>query len=692
MYEIKLKIAGMSCVNCQNNIEKNAKLIPGVLDASVSFLNQSGFFLLESPIYKDQLIKSIKALGFSILAGEEELLEYKKKYIYKLKLKFILALFTLAFIFVLELFLKGFALVFCQAILAAFAVFYLGLSFHIKCLRGLRHKSLDMNTLISFGSFFAFVYSMLYFFLNTPLYFHSAVMIIAFVLFGKVLEESARLKASLYLNSIKKDEKILATLVDEEGKNRQISASFVRENDILLLKKGELLCVDARLIEGEANFDLSVISGESKAIFKKSGDYLKAGAILLDNTVKLKATKSRAQSSIEELDNTIYQAMNKKIHLGLIVDKISSYFVAIILLLALLSFLYWFYYSGIEAAFLHSLALLLISCPCALGMAVPLALSIALKKALENNILIKEPAALEELSLIKNFYFDKTGTLTSALKVEKSNLKEKDLALLAAMEKQSKHQIAKAILDYKEPDFNINNKIYYGENGLRCFYEDELYFAGNKKLLEENNIKIREEDLAFSGESLIYLANSKSSLGVLSLKASLEEGARDLVFYLKNEGKELAILSGDDENSVKNMAKSLDISSFHAQLSPNQKEKIVKDNPCIFVGDGVNDALSLLAAKLSIVIENASFISKKAGDILLLKKDLKSIIFLSRLSKATFKIIYINLFASFIYNACLIPVAMGFTPLVISPAYAALAMCFSSLSVVLNSLRLQAFK
>lgn len=691
MHELKLKIAGMSCVNCQKNIEKSVLALAGVSDASVSFLSGTGLFLCENEDTKARVKACIKDLGFSILASESELLRFKQKELRMLKIKLILAFILTIVLFCFEHFSHAYSDAYIELFLCFISVFILGFSFHKKAILGLKNKLLDMNTLISLGSSLSFFYSCLYFFISTPMYFLGASMIITFVLFGKNLEERARLKASLYLAKTKEDEGSFCTII-KDGSEQKIRTGFIRENDLIKLVKGDVLKVDAIIEKGEGNFDFSVISGESKNVFKKAGDTLLAGAILQDNTILARATSKGAESSILCLDDIIYQAMNKKIKLSFLVDKISGYFVAIILLLALGTFIYYFATAGVQTAFLRALSVLLVSCPCALGMAVPLALSIALKQALLKDILIKDPLAIERLNSLKSFYFDKTGTLTASLKLTSTNLSNKHFAMLCAMQKECNHQISTAILRYYSGPLSVQNKVYYEKNGIKCFIEDDVYYCGNKAYLQANAINIRQEDASFKGQSLIYFANSRTSLGVIALSPKLQKGAKELINYLKSKQKSVGILSGDDEASVKMMAKELGVNDYHFALLPEEKEKIVKNSPCVFVGDGVNDALSLLNAELGIVIENASFISKKAGDILLLRKDLSSIIYLLRLGEKTFSIIKLNLIASFVYNACLIPIAMGLTPLFIAPSFAAFAMCLSSLSVMLNSLRLRGFK
>lgn len=700
MQELRLKIGKMTCINCANAIEKLTKKIQGVQNASVSYVNSSGVFLVSDESVRGEIEDKIKALGYELL--QEDIAEFKKKELIKLRYNLILSAFISALAMALMAFVPNSSLF--QLILGFFGVFFCGRSFFINALKALRHLSLDMNALIALGSFCAVLYSVLAFVgvFKAHLYFAEASMIISFVLLGKFLEENAKFKAKQSENSLLNIDTKYALVQNSEGKFEKTPSSFVKLDDIVLVKEGESVSVDGVVIEGRADVDMSLINGEFVPVIKQKDDEIEAGSLIISGALKIKATKKAMDSKLELIKDLIFKAANAKMPMAKLADTISAYFVGFILLLASFVFVFWAFNEGLNSAFLHASAVLLISCPCALGLATPIALVLALSNAAKHFILIKNPASLELLRKVGFFIFDKTGTLSkNELSVFAHNLDEKDFELLSKLESISTHPIAKALKSPNYEDFKLDGELKT-ISGRGIYYKtaQNLYLAGNLTLLDEFKVNVSKEhkDFALLYEKeapvLVYFAKDKECLGVVCLSNELRAEAKDLIRFLGQKKLKSVILSGDNEKSVALNAKNLGIEEYSANLSPENKLDYVKayqkKGLCAFVGDGINDAAALSLANVSFAMNSGSVLAKSAGDFVLMKDDLNAIKYAFKLSQKSFLIIKQNLFWAFFYNLCCIPVAAGAVPnFTLTPHLAALAMCFSSLAVVLNSLRLK---
>lgn len=705
MQELKIKIGKMTCVNCANSIEKISKKIEGVKDASISYVNSSGVFLLEDDKVKSDLFKKIKNLGYEILDEGQDLEKYKLKQFSKMKLNLFLSVILSTLIMYFEMFVKNSFSKDMQLLFSIFAIFYCGRSFFINAIKGLKYKNLDMNTLVALGSFMAFVYSLLVYFKvfekDEHLYFSGASMIISFVLFGKLLEEYAKFKAQDYQKKINNlNTKKANILVNNEFK--EIPSSFVKVNDILIVKEGESIVADGIVIEGKAELDTSFLTGEFLPVLKQKDSEVSAGSIVLNGFLKIKVSKKSMDSTLEQIKNLIFKAGNIKTPITTLVDKISAYFVGFIIIIASIVFIFWSLKSGFNEAFLYACAVILISCPCALGLATPIAIVVALASAAKRSILVKNPSALENLNQIKEVIFDKTGTLTqNELKIYKHNLSEENFKFLAQIESFSSHPIAKAIFKDLNLDFHSLKgevKMYIGK-GLEYKEQDATYLAGNENFLKEKGIdtsKTKEFFKKFLDKAPVhvYFSKDKECLGGVCLSNALKQEAKDLILSLKQRKIHSVILSGDNEKSVRQIAKELNIDEFYANLKPHEKLNFIqerqKKNSIIFVGDGINDAPSLNLANVGISFAKANDLAKESGDFILIKDDLRLIDLCFKISYKTRSIIKLNLFWAFFYNTLCIPIAAGFVPFItLNPHLAALAMCFSSIAVVLNSLRLK---
>lgn len=699
MRELRLKIGKMSCVNCANAIENATRKLEGVEDASISYTNMSGVFLLQNDTAKQSVKDKISQLGFSILQDELNIENAKQKELKRLKFKLLFAFILSSVIMAFEMFVFNTFSYNLQLILSFVVIFYCGFDFFFSALKGLRHKNLTMNTLVALGSLSAFLYSLCVYFglFGEHLYFSGAAMIVSFVLLGKFIEEKTKNKAQIYQNRLQNLEAKKARILLENGEIKELPSSFVKTDDILLLSQNEVSPVDGLILEGRAEVDMSFLNGEFMPVLKKAGESIEAGAIIISGNLKLKANKKAMDSTLEQLKDLVFRASLFKSPLMRLIDKISAYFVGFILILALLVFL--FYLPILEKAFLHALAVLLISCPCALGLATPLALALAFEKGARNFILLKNPAALEILSQIKLVLFDKTGTLTqNTLSVFKHNLSEENFLKLAQIESLSSHPIAKALFKatkLKESPLRGELENHIGQ-GVIYKEGENTYFIGNEEFLKEAKGLEKTKEFLNSCEEKapirVYFAKNGICLGGVALSNALKKGAKELVDFLNSQEIKSVILSGDNEKSVAKIAKELQI-DFHAKMTPKDKlnflQKEQEQYKILFIGDGLNDAAALQKADLSISFSEASELAKQNTDIILMREDLTLIKLCFHLAKRTKRIIKLNLFWAFSYNLFSIPLAAGVFSFSLSPHFAALMMSLSSLAVVLNSLRLK---
>ncbi|MEB2792377.1 cation-translocating P-type ATPase [Campylobacter upsaliensis] len=697
MKEVRLKIGKMSCVNCANAIERAVKKLEDVEEVSISYTNSSGVFLLKNDTAKQSVKDKISQLGFSILQDELNIENAKQKELKRLKFKLLFAFILSSVIMAFEMFVFNTFSYNLQLILSFVVIFYCGFDFFSSALKGLRHKNLTMNTLVALGSLSAFLYSLcVYFgFFGEHLYFSGAAMIVSFVLLGKFIEEKTKNKAQIYQNKLQNLEAKKARILLENGEIKELPSSFVKTDDILLLSQNEVSPVDGLILEGRAEVDMSFLNGEFMPVLKKAGESIEAGAMIISGNLKLKASKKAMDSTLEQLKDLVFRASLFKSPLMRLIDKISAYFVGFILILALLVFL--FYLPNLEKAFLHALAVLLISCPCALGLATPLALALAFEKGARNFILLKNPAALEILSQIKLVLFDKTGTLTqNTLSVFKHNLSEENFLKLAQIQTQSSHPIAKAIAK-KSKESTLKGEITHQIGKGLIYKEDEnTYLIGNEELVKDTKELEKTREFLNTCDEFapirVYFAKNGVCLGGVALQNALKKDAKELINFLNLQHIKSVILSGDNEKSVAKIAKELQI-DFHAKMTPKDKlnflQKEQEQCKILFIGDGLNDAAALQKADLSISFSEASELAKQNTDIILMREDLTLIKLCFHLAKRTKHIIKLNLFWAFSYNLFSIPLAAGAFSFSLSPHLAALMMSLSSLAVVLNSLRLK---
>lgn len=717
--KIKLNISGMNCVNCSTGIERSVSKINGVKSASVSFANSSGEFVLENSDILEDVIKKIKSLGFNVVKNYKELEKYRQLYIKRLLIKLIISAVLSVLIMLIEMSVKpSFILNLTMLILSSVVVFYCGGHFFIHAKKSLQNLNFDMNVLISLGVLVAYLYSsaVVLFSDFVPqslryLYFSSSAMIITFVTFGKFLEEMSKLKAGDYIKKLMDLAPKTALKVSTGAQLEEVSVEDLKKDDIVIVKSGFNIPCDGIIIEGSGDVDKSFLSGESLPVFHSKGDNVYAGCVNIDGYMTIKVMKNQKDTMLHQILNLMSEASSKKMPISRFADKVANIFVPSVILIAIATFTFWSIYENISFGFILGASVLIISCPCALGLATPIAIVCALGAGAKKGIFIKNPEALENTKDIKFGVFDKTGTLSKGeISVKKSFISDQILSFVAGVEERSEHPISRAIVEYAKNNcmcatkFNGQYKSIPGK-GIIASQGNIHVVIGNLGLMQENSIYIRDDILdeinkiTNDGFGVIMVAYNSNFSGYLILSDSIKDGAKELISELKKMNITPIMLTGDTKNVANHIAKQLGIKEVYADLLPQDKyafvENLKQKGKVLFVGDGINDAPSLKAADISVAMSSGSDIAKESGDIVIVNSDLKSIIYFVKLAKETMKTIKQNLFWAFIYNAICIPVAAGiFYPfgIILMPMYGAIAMSISSFSVVLNSLKLRFMK
>ncbi|WP_169755096.1 heavy metal translocating P-type ATPase [Campylobacter curvus] len=718
---VKLNIAGMSCVNCSNAIERVAKKLDGVIDARVNFANATGEFVLRDDSVREILEAKIKKLGYDIATDLDEFEQKRSEHIANMRNKFLFAFAASLVIMGLEILGKRGVLNDVLMLAVAFlTLVFSGRDFFTHAYAAIKNKNYDMNVLVALGTSSAFLYSLFVFLLPNALpsdlrnmYVSSSAMIIAFVLLGKYLEERSKARAGDYLKTLLKISPKTAILIKPDGQNVEVSVEELKLGDVVVVKNGYNVPCDGVIVQGGAEIDASMLTGESLPVYKEAGDEVFAGTLNTNGYISVKVSKGSHQTLLSQILNLLNDASTKKMPISRLADKIANIFVPSVICISLLAFFVWMVFSGNFAyAVSSAICVLIISCPCALGLATPIAIITALARGAKDGILIKNPEVIELVKDVRFVAFDKTGTLSKGqISVKSCKLSHDDLLLAASVEALSEHPISKAVVKFAEQNSIKSMKLegkFENIVGYGVIYEDDKnrVVIGNESLLAKNGVLIDDEKkgeisgILDEGSGIILCAINGEFRGFISLSDELKSGVKEALGELENLGAQSVILSGDNEKVVSHIAAQLGVDKFYANMLPNDKFEKIKElsrqGKVVFVGDGINDSPSLKEADVGIVMNSGSDIAKMAGDIVLMKNDVKGVASSLKLGKSTMRTIKENLFWAFVYNVVCIPVAAGVLypifGILLSPVYGALAMCFSSVTVVLNSLRLRYLK
>ena len=738
MKKVLLKIDGMTCSACSSGLEKFLNKQDGIKQASVNLvMNNASIEYDEKILDIPQIEKFVEKAGFESLGIDKLEKEEKKKTNEKDKLIFltILAIIILYVsmgqmvglpIFkILDMHHNPINFSIFQLIICIFAIF-LGRDIIKNGYKNLIHKTPNMDTLVSLGVISSLLYSIYntyQIFLENKeavhnLYYESVVIILFFIKIGKYVEGRNKDKTKEAIQDLMMITPNLA-IVEKDGKQKEVTLDEIKKGDIVVCKPGEKIAVDGEIIEGITHIDEAFITGESVPVKKTIKDKVIAGSINYDGIVKYRAEKIGKESTVSEIVRLVVEATNTKAPIAKIADKISGYFVPAIILIAILASIIWLVL-GKEVSFVINIfiTVLVVACPCSLGLATPLAIVMASGLASRNGILIKSSESLENANKVKTIVFDKTGTLTKGhLSISKiynySNSNEEEIIeAIANIENNSEHPIARGIVRYaKERNIKIDStKVKEFKSvsgyGIEAKYNEEKYIIGNKKLMLKNNINIEktikeneindDESLENDGNSILFIAKENELIALIGVKDIIKENAKEVIKKIKEKHINTVMLTGDNEKTAKAIANNLGIEKVIAGVVPKQKAeeitKLKQNGLVMMCGDGINDSISLVKADIGVSVGNGTDIAIDSSDVVLMKDNLDRINTLIEISKKTMKIIKQNLFWAFFYNICMIPIATGILiPLGITmnPMMAAFSMTISSVTVTLNSLRMR---
>ncbi|MDL0088584.1 heavy metal translocating P-type ATPase [Campylobacter gastrosuis] len=710
MQKIKLNIAGMTCVNCSNAVMKVAKKIDGVGFANVNFANGVGEFEIKDEQTLEILKERIKKLGYEVIFDASEFEKRQNDHVLYLRNHFFIALVLSALIMGLEMLLPpSFAKNLGVVLLGFIVLFYNGKSFFSHAFLSLKSKNYDMNVLVCLGATSAFIHAIFMLFWGkfldenlNHLYISGSAMIITFVLLGKFLEARSKSKAMDHLKILMDMSPKTALLIKSDGQTEQVSVNKLQIGDVVAVKNGYGVPSDGVIVQGGAEIDTSALTGESLPSYKKVGDEVFSGTLNTNGYISVRITKLANQTLLAQILALLSDAATKQMPISRLADRVANIFVPSVIFISILTFFTWILLTkNFTYATLSAVCVLIISCPCALGLATPIAVISGLSRAAKDRVLIKNPQILEILKDVKFAVFDKTGTLTSGkIAVSQCSLSEADLSLISGVEALSEHPISKAIVNFaKDSGIKIAklNGVFENIVGFGVIYKDENHeiIVGNARLLEREGIEFLSENESQKGQ--IFCAINKKFIGVITINDEIRSEAKAVIDALRTKNITPVMLSGDNEGVVSNVADRLGISEFYANMLPQDKLNVVKklgeSGKVIFIGDGINDSLSLKQADIGVAIGSGADIAKGASDVVLIKNDLRSVIFMLNLGEKSIKIIKQNLFWAFIYNLICIPIAAGALypafGVLLNPMFGALSMCFSSVNIVLNSLRLR---
>lgn len=731
-------IKGMHCASCVRVLERSLKKVDGVSDAVVNLATEQAIISFDTKkVNTAKLASAVAGVGYEMVMdnngmNHDHMKMEKQEELKKLRNKVAVSLF-LGSLIVWGSFpglittspeiLQNF---FIQFLLAFPVQFWAGLEFYKATIPALRHRTANMDTLVVIGTSVAFLYSSVVVFFPKVInsigveampYFDVSSIIIGLILLGRFLEAKAKAGTS---EAIKKLIGLSAKTarVLRNGKETDIPIEEVLVSDVIRVRPGEKIPVDGVILEGESSIDESMVTGESMPVEKITGDTVIGATVNKSGTFLYKATKVGSETMLAQIIKLVSQAQGSKAPIQKIADLISSYFVPIVIMLAIATFVVWYDFGGTNAllfALLNMVAVLIIACPCAMGLATPTAVMVGTGIGAQNGILIKDAKSLEIAHKINTIIFDKTGTLTKGkpevtdvIVSQNSKLKSQNLLQLAAsLEKVSEHPLAQAIVAKAQKEKLNFEKVEkfkaIAGHGVEGLIAKNRVLFGNKRLMEKEGIDIksinkRMDELENQGKTVMILAVNKNTQGLIAVADTIKESAKEGVANLLKMGIEVVMITGDNKKTAEAIAKSIGIKRVLAQVLPSQKETEVKKiqaegKVVAMVGDGINDAPALASADVGIAMGSGTDIAIEAADITLINKDLRSVSSTINLSKKTMRTIKMNLFWAFGYNIILIPVAMGvlypFFHILLNPIFASAAMALSSISVVGNSLRLK---
>lgn len=745
----KFDVIGMSCSACVGHVQKAISRIEGVISANVNLLtNSMEVEYDEKQVNIDTIISAVREAGYDAKEAEskkklnnevrslDETKEMKKRLV--ISFVFLVPLLYISMGHMIGLKIPSIfhgeknALIYAVAqLILTIPIVFVNMKYYISGFKAMKNKAPNMDSLIAIGSAAALAYgiyaiirigislSILDYSAVTifkeNLYFESAGTILTLITLGKFLETKSKKKTLEAINKLTRLTPKTAKVV-LDGEEREIFVEDIKYGDILIVRPGESIPVDGEVLKGESYVDQSAITGESIAVRKEVGSKVISATINTNGVLEYKAEKVGEDTTISQIIKLVEGASSSKAPIGKLADKVSSVFVPIVIIIAIIATVIWLICGySFEFSLSIGISVLVISCPCALGLATPVSIMVGTGKGASQGVLIKSAEGLELLHKAHTIVLDKTGTITEGkpkvIEVLTNNTSEEELIqILASLESKSEHPIANAILERaKERNILLKETTEFtaiSGKGVNGTIDGKTYFAGNVALMKDNNIDTKQYDdryIEFSnqGKTVIYISNREELIGLVTISDSIKKDSKKAIEELKKLGLEVIMLTGDNKKVAEHIGEELGITKVISEVLPQDKDKEIQKlqkqgKRIAMVGDGINDSPALVRADVGIAIGAGTDIAIESADIVLVKNSLVDVVYGIRLSKATINNIKSNLFWAFFYNCIGTPLACGmlypFLGITLNPGVAAAAMSLSSVCVVLNSLRLKLFK
>jgi Cu+-exporting ATPase len=742
MEKKQFSIKGMTCASCVNRVEKRILKVEGVQSANVNLARHTAQVTVDPDVAKtEQIIEAVNKIGYEAALEDDQKetdrSEEQQREIKKLKLNVVSAAIVTSIVLIGSIphmmetwggwvpeFLSN---PYFLLLLTSYVQLVPGWRFYAGSYKVLKNKSADMNVLVAMGTTAAWFYSgAMTLFSSTltnmgfpyQLYYDVTTVITTLILLGRYLEARAKGQTSVAIKKLMNLQAKTARVI-RNGEEMEIAVEDVQINDDIVVRPGERIPVDGEIIKGKSTIDESMLTGESIPVEKAVGDEVIGATINKEGSFTFRATKVGKDTALSQIIHMVNEAQGSKAPIQRIVDVISAYFVPSVVVIAILSFAIWYFFGPeptLIVALTSFIAVLIIACPCALGLATPTAIMVGTEKGAENGILIKDAASLERANKVKTVVLDKTGTITEGkpkvtdiLTTDKLT-EEELLTLVASVERGSEHPLGEAIVEAaKERELSLVDPDSFEAipgHGLMAKLNDQQILIGNIKLMNDKGIEIKHliekaDDLADQGKTPMYVAVDQEFAGIIAVADTLKKNTVTAIRALKQMNIEVIMLTGDHQRTAQAIAREAGIENFVAEVLPEHKAEEVKKlqqegKVVAMVGDGINDAPALAQADVGIAIGTGTDVAIETANITLMRGDIMGVVTALRLSKATMRMIWQNLGWAFGYNIILIPVAAGllypFFGIFMNPALAGAAMALSSVSVVLNTLRLRKFK
>ena len=728
-------VTGMTCAACAISVESMLKSVEGVKDAGVNFANQTAWVEFDqSQTAPQKLQNTIRSIGYDFIVDAENpqqiQQELQLKHYNDLKKRTLWSIVLSVPIVIIGMFFMN--LPYGNYIMMALStpvIFYFGRSFFVNAWKQARYRKANMDTLVALSTGIAFIFSVFNTFfhdfwhqrgLHAHVYFEAAAVVIAFILLGKMLEEKAKSNTSSAIKKLMGLQPKTVTLALDDNQTEEIPFNEVKTNHILLVKPGEKVPVDGMILNGESFVDESMITGEPIPVEKKKADKVFAGTINQKGSFKFIAEKVGAETLLSQIIKMVQEAQGSKAPVQKLADKIAGIFVPIVIGVSITTFIVWLLFGG-ENAFSHALlsavTVLVIACPCALGLATPTAILVGIGKGAENNILIKDAESLELAHKVNAIVLDKTGTITEGKPAVSDVIFEEGLhvtelkSILLAIELQSAHPLAEAIVNHLKQEtinpVNITKIENISGKGVTANYNYNDYLVGNAKLLIEKGIVLNEKlgdkinQLQQQAKTVVSFAENNKVVAIIAISDKIKATSKAAIQNLQKQDIDVYMLTGDNEQTAAAIASETGVRHYKSEMLPSEKAEFVKElqkqgKVVAMAGDGINDSHALAQADISIAMGKGSDIAMDVARITLITSDLNSIPNALKLSRRTTNTIRQNLFWAFIYNVIGIPLAAGVlypvNGFLLDPMIAGAAMALSSVSVVCNSLRLKMTK